>query len=145
MTLPTGARSMRRKSCSSDARSAHTPCHCIVLFLKPTKSPVHLDCGIACKQIALTQTVPEGFFVHPDSFARDCCGAALSYTLVRLPSQSHVAQMLGWWQCAAFAEVSVIFFHFLLCSGMLLRQMFCVVFVCFLLSAQAHFWDRVVT
>lgn len=112
MTLPTGARSVRRKSCSSDARSAHTPCHCIVLFLKPTKSPVHLDCGIACKQIALTQTVPEGFFVHPDSFARDCCGAALSYTLVRLPSQSHVAQMLGWWQCAAFAEVSVIFFPF---------------------------------
>ncbi len=29
-------------------------------FMKPANSPEHPDCGIACKQVGLTQTVPEG-------------------------------------------------------------------------------------
>ncbi len=60
--------------------------------MDPANSPEHPDCGIACRQVGLTQTVPEGFLFTLS--ALQGVGAALSYMLVCLLSQSHVTQML---------------------------------------------------
>ena len=85
--------------------------------MNPANSHVHPGYGIACKQVGLTH---EGFLVHPDSFARDCFGAALSYTLAQSkPCYSDAVTVAMRCFCT---EASVVVFHFLVCSGMLLRQ-----------------------